>query len=557
MADIQQRFLGCVLLVALLAPAVHARKFYDDDPLWKLPAPVDVGKIKMRKLSEYYDFFSMTFAKPGEKTTPVAPVRAGGTNTVDEVPDSLWYTNRHGKKRMSIEELVRGPGDSNPPAMDGPWMITAAKSEGVTPGFTIKDPKGRRYQVKFDTEENFELPSGADVMGTKFFYALGYFTPENYIVYFDASRLRVQPGTKFIDRRGVERDLRQTDVEKVLETVPKDRKTGQYRAIASLYLSGEPVGPFRYYGVRTDDPNDLVPHEHRRDLRGLKVFSAWLNHTDTKALNSLDMLIQQDGKHVIRHHLIDFSAAFGTDAFEPKSPRAGYVYLFDWTNSAKEFFTFGLYVPAWSRAHYEHVKGAGRIEADVFDPEDWKSHYYNPAFSNCLPDDGFWAAKQVMRFTEPEIRALVATARYTDKEAEEYLARILIARQRKIGEKYFRLVLPLDNFRVDGDSLAFDDLGVQYGITPQRNYVVRWSAFDNQTETKTPVRGASSRQVPRGDAGYLVADIDAGQPGPSVSVYVRNRSGRHEVVGVERFWLPRAAAAPASARARASQAIMR
>jgi hypothetical protein len=552
MAHIQQRFLKGVLLTALLAPAaLQARKFYDDDPLWSLPKPLDVGKIAQRKLSEYYDFFSMTFGKPGEKSTVEAPVRAGAINTMDEVPDSLWYTNRHGRKRMSIEELVRGPGNTHEPSMEGPWLVTAAKTEGVTAGFTIKDAKGRKYQVKFDTEENYELPSGADVMGTKFFYALGYFTPENYIVYFSPDRLQVEPGTKMVDRRGVEREMREADILHVLDAVPKDKKTGKYRAIASFYLTGQPLGPFRYFGVRTDDPNDIVPHEHRRDLRGLKVFSAWLNHTDTKSLNSLDTLIEQDGKHLIRHHLIDFSAAFGTDAFEPKSPRAGHVYLFDWTNSAKEFFTFGAYVPAWSRAHYEHVKGAGRIEADVFDPEKWVSHYYNPAFSNCLPDDGFWAAKQVMRFTEPEIRALVQTAQYTDKDAEDYLVRVLVGRQRKIGETYFKLVLPLDNFRVQDRTLHFDDLGVQYGITPQRTYSIVWSEFDNQTERRSPITRASSWEVPRHQSDYLVADIDAGEPGRTVSVYVRNRGSRPEVVGVERFWRTREAM-PSTSSARAA-----
>lgn len=553
MAHIQQRFLTGVLVAALLAPAgVEARKFYDDDPLWKMPPPVNAPNVRQRKLSEYYDFFSMTFQKPGEKATPSAPVRAGAINTLGEVPDSLWYTNRHGRKRMSIEELVRGPGDSHPPDPIGPWRVTAAKTEGVTPGFTIRDSKNRRYQVKFDTAENFELPSGADVMGTKFFYALGYFTPENYIVYFSADQLQLQPGTKLTDRRGVEREMRQSDITQVLQTVPRDKKTGKYRAIASYLLSGKPVGPFRYFGVRSDDPNDLVPHEHRRDLRGLKVFSAWLNHTDTKSLNSLDMLVEMDGRQVIRHHLIDFSAAFGTDAFEPKSPRAGHVYLFDWTNSAKEFFTFGTWVPAWSRAHYEHVKGAGRIESDVFNPDEWKSHYYNPAFSNCLPDDGFWAAKQVMRFTEPEIRALVATAQYTDKQAEDYLVRVLVGRQRKIGETYFKMVLPLDNFRVENGTLQYEDLGLQYSITPRRDYSVRWSEFNNETEQRTPIARAASHQIPQAGAEYLVADIDAGEPERTVSVYVRNRAGRPEVVGVERFWRPRTEPLPSAGIASAN-----
>jgi len=66
------------------------------------------------------------------------------------------------------------------------------------------------------------------------------------------------------------------------------------------------VGPFRYEGTRSDDPNDIVPHEARRDLRGLFVFCAWLNHTDAKAANSLNALVQEDGVTFIRHYLIDF-----------------------------------------------------------------------------------------------------------------------------------------------------------------------------------------------------------------------------------------------------------
>lgn len=534
MGKVQQRLLGGACLLALLTPMpAAARKFYDDDPLWRMPKPRDVAKPAERKLSDYYDFFYMSFGKPGEKATPRAPVPAGATNTLGEVPDSDWYTNRHAYRRMSIEELVRGPGNSHSPSTEAPWHVTGAKSEGVSPGFYIKDAKGRKYQLKFDLPLNFELPTGADVMGSKFLYALGYYTPENYIVYFNREQLTVPPGTKFVDYRGVKRDMKQEDIARLLENVKRD-ESGRYRAVASLYLSGKPVGPFRYIGVRTDDPNDIVPHEHRRDLRGLRVFAAWLNHTDAKSLQSLDMMIEENGVHAIRHHLLDFSAMFGTDAFEPKSPRAGHVYLVDWPDMAKSFFTLGLYVPRWARADYEHVKGVGRIEADVFDPATWKPHYYNPAFSNCLPDDAFWAAKQVMAFTEPEIRALVGTAQYTDAEAVDYLVRVLVQRQRKIGEWAFRQVLPLDRFRVQNGALAFDDLGVKYGYTPARGYTVSWARFDNESEARSPIAGASSVQMPRSQSSrYLVATIHAGEPALAVDVYVRNA---REVVGVERRW---------------------
>ena len=67
---------------------------------------------------------------------------------------------------------------------------------------------------------------------------------------------------------------------------------GSYRALASKALEGVSVGPFRYYGTRPDDANDIFPHEHRRELRGLAVFAAWLNHNDSRAGNTLDTLVR-------------------------------------------------------------------------------------------------------------------------------------------------------------------------------------------------------------------------------------------------------------------------
>jgi hypothetical protein len=69
----------------------------------------------------------------------------------------------------------------------------------------------------------------------------------------------------------------------LLQRAPR-RPDGTYRALASKLLPGKPVGPFQYFGTRPDDPNDIFPHENRRELRGLRVFAAWLNHDDSRAM---------------------------------------------------------------------------------------------------------------------------------------------------------------------------------------------------------------------------------------------------------------------------------
>ena len=52
----------------------------------------------------------------------------------------------------------------------------------------------------------------------------------------------------------------------------------------------------------------------------------------------------------------------------------------------------------------------------AFDPEKWKSDYPNPAFLSRLPDDEFWGAKQVMAFTDDDIRAIVEPHTQADPE---------------------------------------------------------------------------------------------------------------------------------------------
>ncbi len=504
------------------------------------PKPASVGKPAKQKLGELDDFLVHTFWTPREKQRKDKIIRAKDVNTLGEVPDGPWYENRLSRRPMTIAELVRGAGNEHAPSPDGSWKITAAKAEGVSPGFRIEDARGNKYLVKFDPPSNPEMASAADVIVAKFLHALGYHVPENYIVTFHRQQLTVGDKVEFTDPYGRRRRMSEKDVDELLKRVPRTSE-GQYRAMASRILLGEVLGPFRFHGVRSDDPNDVVAHEHRRELRALFVFAAWLGHHDAKSLNSLDTLVEEDGVRYIKHHLIDFGSALGSASTAPKGPRAGNEHLIDCKPAVVQFLTFGLVVPRWARADYPNIPAVGRLEWKVFEPEKWKPNYPNPAFQNRLPDDTFWAAKQVMSFDDDQIRALVNTGMFSDPKAVEWLTATLIGRRDKIGRTYFDRVLPLDGFEIRGDRLEFEDLAVKHRFKPRREYQLQWFNFDNDAERRTALPGRTTVVVPaeaqRARPGaYFAVDVHAGEPAKNVSVYLRKSRERLEVVGLERNW---------------------
>jgi hypothetical protein len=534
------RFVLFVLVslpAAVYPQSASPRKFYPDDPLLSAPPPLPVTSARARKVSDIYDIFLNTFGSPAERQPKAGPpIRALGVNTLGEVIDTAWYVDRHYFHPMSLEELIRGPGNDTPPA-DGPWTVVSAKNEGITPGFTIRDGKGVRYVMKFDPMRNPEIASAADVISSKIFYALGYHVPENYIVQFDRSRLELGEDTPFTDRTGRERKMTDQDLADILVKVPRDEQK-QYRGIASRYLVGKPIGPRRYHGTRRDDPNDTVPHEHRRDLRGFRVFCAWLDHDDSRSINSLDMIVEEGGLSFIKHYLVDFGSTLGSATSGPNSPRSGFEEMFSWKASAIEFFTLGLYVPRWARAYYPDLPSVGRFEYELFDPEKWTPEYRNPAFSNMLPDDAFWAARQVMAFTDEQIGVIVKTGQFTDSRAAEWVTRCLIERRNKIGRAFLPKVLPLDRFAAQEGMLRFVDLtpaSVSLEGGSGRRYQVAWSEFDNATGAHTRIEGEGFT-IPRTSAAYVVAAISAGDPKKSVHVYLRQKPGAWDVVGIERTW---------------------
>ena len=211
---------------------------------------------------------------------------------------------------------MRGPLTGTGPA-PGTWSVVRPKEAGFAPGFTMRDAKGDLWFVSFDAKGFPEAATGAILVANKIFWTLGYWQVENYPRHrcgWISSPSRTRRRSRHRPARSARCGV--SDIEDVLRRSHRS-PDGAYRAIAARAVPGKPLGGFRYYGTRPDDPNDIVPHEHRRELRALKVFGAWTNLTDMKAGNTLDTLVTADGRGTVRHYLQDVGSTFGTGANAP------------------------------------------------------------------------------------------------------------------------------------------------------------------------------------------------------------------------------------------------
>src|SRR6266498_1790744 len=164
-----------------------AQTFHSDDPIQVDRDNLPVARPKKSRINDYYDFLENSFFPRGDRTKRRAP----NINTLGEVPDSSWYTNRVSRAPLARDALTRGPDKGTGPAA-GTWTIIAGKSQGISPGFSIRDASGDQYFLKFDPASNPEMATAAEVICTKFFHALGYNVPENYLVEFKSQDLRIE-----------------------------------------------------------------------------------------------------------------------------------------------------------------------------------------------------------------------------------------------------------------------------------------------------------------------------------------------------------------------------
>jgi hypothetical protein len=410
------------------------------DPEPAMAAPGPIAQPRPHSISYYYDALEQSFTRPISRLfDPALAIKkiagnrreAANVDARDQVHlPSAWWQPRLGFQPVSVEQMRRGPGPGTGPR-PGPWIVTRAKTEGVSAGFQMKDADGNRFAIKFDPPRFLELATGADVVVSKLYWAAGFNVPDNSIATIRREDLQIDPKATVTDAAGRKKPMTEAFLDELLKKAPSNGD-GSYRVIASRLLGGVPLGEWEYDGRRSDDPEDWIPHQHRREIRGMWILNAWLNHTDCSARNTLDMWVTEGGRSFVRHHLIDFSGCLGSASIDQQSPRGGHEYLLDFGAAAASLVTLGLRKPSWEDAVDPNLPSVGFIDSKTFDPDGWKPFLPNPAFDERTDRDVRWGARIVAAFTDEHIRAAVAEGRYSDPRAAEYLTRILIERRDKI-----------------------------------------------------------------------------------------------------------------------------
>ena len=401
-------------------------------------------------------------------------------NALDEVPCSTWFCARNHLRPMTVAETVAGPAAVAPRP---PFKITKGKHLGAAAGFQVKDANGNKFMLKFDVAGHLGMANAGEMIGNRIFHAAGYNVPGAFLVDVTAADFKVDPNAKFQLYTVERRPLTEAMVRATLDRAAH-APDGRARAVAVPWVPGTILGGFDMLGVRRGDPNDRIPHQHRRSLRASWMLFAWLSVLDPSSINTIDSYREEGGRHLVRHYFFDFGCSFGSATSYAQGVQQDGEYSVEVARTLASFFSLGAYRrpfqdrrDEWVRLVGEHP-ALGYFPAETFDPDAFRTNQRIPSHMRMTDRDAYWGAKLVTAFSNEQIGALVATAALPEADAR-YIEHGLEVRRDIIGRRYLRAVTPVENPTMypDGSRICFEDLAIARGYArpPEVHYLVEIS----------------------------------------------------------------------------------
>lgn len=411
-------------------------------------------------------------------------------NNFDEVADSTWFTNRIGRTSTFENDF------KTPPSLKKKWVVLEVNQAKSAEEFVIEDSNKNHYVIKIDKDPDW-LVSGGDMLGALILNAVGYNVTENYVLEFDS---------------------------RILDTAVLTK--GKYRALAVRVPPGHQLGHFNFQGKRKDNPNDTIPHEYRRELCGLRVFASLLNSQDISIKNTLDVYLNG----YVTHYLSNLSGSFADLRSEFLSDAPKSV-----GHTIDALFSFGFYNPYWTSSDVLVKKHKGVLSSENFNPKKWQPDKQNPAFKYMSYRDAFWASKILQKFTDDDIRRIVAMSGYKDKKTSDRIVGEILTRRNKIVSFWFQRLNPIDNFRLN-NGLEFDDIGEPAGTRYRfRIRNARGREFGGWQETPNQLIPIP-KKIKKLIVMQLQTLLDPKRKiwSSSVDVYIENKKGL-KILGIKRW----------------------
>ena len=198
-----------VALLALAPVSGSTPKFFDDDPIARVPESQDASGVEEWDIDLFYDLMYNSFATPRSTKTGW---RAQNLNTIDEVPDSSWFTNRILAHPLSAEQLLQGANTSPDGGLrrGGKLTIIKPKDVGAAPGAIVRGASGETWFISFDPPCCAEAASGSIMVASRLFWALGYWQAENYMISVRPDQLVIGDSATVVPPSGKRRKMRTT-----------------------------------------------------------------------------------------------------------------------------------------------------------------------------------------------------------------------------------------------------------------------------------------------------------------------------------------------------------
>jgi hypothetical protein len=509
---------------------------------------------------EIWDTIDNLAFEPLVRTLKVEKTRrAINATALDEVADSSWFENRidalvataGGDATGDFSAWTDGACSKPPPDPAGPWTVIAGKPNGANPGFMVEHASGRRFLFKLDGGREGERPGAADVIGSRLYHVAGYHAPCNRIAFLDPKTIQISPKATAEDFVGDKIPFTRALLDKALGRGLRTAD-GKLRGGLSELLDGKPIGPWTDFGTRPDDPNDVVPHEHRRELRGSYILAALLSHYDAREQNSLDVWISTDGgagdRGYVRHYMLDFGDCFGSlSASDRVSRRRGHAYELEWSVAFTELLTLGFLPQPWRSPQFGPAGTTlGYYAAEPFDPERFRTAYPYGPLSRVTEADAAWGARVLARIPLAALRAIIAEARLSDPVVTSALTTALLGRREKLLRRFLGKLSPLTRPRLEqleggAAQLCVSDAWIEAGLgtAAERPLTAKLEGSAAALAIGPSIAGSPGRpaercaRLPATPAPYTIVTLRSGPEHP-LRVHLAAKDGGYLVLGVVR-----------------------